>query len=56
MEFLDDINNFFTMLRESHVTSHIVSLLKTITKTKDYLLLEELNAHCLTKHMEGFVF
>jgi hypothetical protein len=53
MEFLDEINNFFTMLRESHVTEHIVSLLKTVSTTKDYLLLEELNAHCLTKHMNG---
>jgi hypothetical protein len=53
MEFLDDINNFFTMLRESHVTEHIVSFLKNISKTKDYLLLEELNAHCLTKHTNG---
>lgn len=53
MEFLDDINNFFTMLRESHVSEHIVSLLKSISKPKDYLLLEELNAHCLTKHMNG---
>jgi hypothetical protein len=53
MDVLDDINNFFTMLRQSHVTSHIVSLLKTISTTKHYLLLEELNAHCLTKHMNG---
>jgi len=53
MEFLDDINNFFTMLRESHVTTHIVSLLKTISTTKQYLLLEELSAHCLTKHTNG---
>ena len=53
MELLDDINSFFTMLRESHVSDFIVSLLKSIKTPKEHLLLEELNAHCLTKHMNG---
>ena len=55
MEILEDINNFFSMLRKSNVTKYIVYLLKSIDNTKDYLLLEEFNAHCLTKHTNGRV-